>query len=338
MRASPKRILVTGGAGFIGSMFIKKMILDSLCQRVVNLDALTYAADLSNLQEVERDERYLFVKGDICDENLVESLCIQETIDTIVHFAAESHVDRSIQGPIAFGKTNVLGTMHLLEVVRRHPQIHFHHISTDEVYGSLGMEGSFSELSPHRPNSPYSASKAASDHFVRSYEKTYGLSVTITHCSNNYGPCQNKEKLIPHMISCMVEKKPLPIYGNGKNIRDWLYVEDHVDAIWAVLERAQKGSTYDIGGGHEAENIDIVHELIDVFCSLSLEDKASITSLITFVEDRLGHDFRYSIDASKIKRELGWSPKYSFKQGLEKTLKWYLQNTHHKNCEIAYVE
>lgn len=329
---TPKNILVTGGAGFIGSAFIRFLLKVPLFDgKCVNLDALTYAANLKALSEVEKDERYQFYHGNIIDEQLVENICQKEMIDTIVHFAAESHVDRSIAGPKAFIESNVLGTFHLMEVVRKHPSIHFHHVSTDEVYGCLGPEGKFREDTPYRPNSPYSASKASSDHIVRAYGTTYNLSTAISNCSNNYGPFQFPEKLIPLMILNCLNEKPLPIYGEGKNIRDWLYVDDHVKAIWMLLNFAKSGETYNIGGEAEWKNIDLVQEIIRIVCSLSGKDERKLTALITFVKDRLGHDYRYAIDCSKIKQEIGWQPEHTFKQGLEKTVQWVL--THQPNAE-----
>jgi dTDP-glucose 4,6-dehydratase len=322
-----KRFLVTGGAGFIGSSFIRYGLnFVAQCEKIVNLDLLTYAADLKNLSSVEEDPRYFFVKGDIRDEALIEKLCLEHKIYAIVHFAAESHVDRSISGPRAFFETNVGGTLSLLEVVRRHNHIHFHHISTDEVYGSLGDEGRFSEASQYRPNSPYAASKAASDHFVRAYVHTYGISATISHCTNNYGPCQNAEKFIPRMIACCFHKKPLPLYGTGINIRDWIFVDDHSEAVWKILEKSEKGQVYDIGGECEKRNIDLLNVLIHEFASLNKEDPKELKSLITFVSDRPGHDLRYAIDCQKIKREIGWQPLHDLSLGLRKTVAWYLEN------------
>ncbi|MBM3207730.1 MAG: dTDP-glucose 4,6-dehydratase [Chlamydiae bacterium] len=327
MNRKIKNILVTGGAGFIGSAFIRKVIKDNVFfGNVVNFDLLTYAADLRHLAEVENDSRYRFVHGDICNEVLIADVCRDFDIDTIVHFAAESHVDRSIASPIDFCRTNVEGTLHLLEVIRKKPHIHIHHVSTDEVYGSLGPEGSFSETSNIFPNSPYAASKAASDHFVRAYVNTYGISATISHCSNNYGPCQNEEKFIPKMIKSLDEGKMLPIYGQGLNIRDWLYVEDHVEAIIEILLNGRRGETYDIGGGYEAPNIDIVHKIIDLFSQISGRNRSDLLNLVSFVPDRLGHDFRYSIDSSKIQKELGWVASHSFEEALTKTIHWYLSS------------
>lgn len=318
------RLLVTGGAGFIGSSFIRYGL--KFAQKIVNLDALTYAADLRNLASVEKDPRYVFVHGDIRDEALVEKLCIEHEIDAIVHFAAESHVDRSIVGPRAFYETNVGGTIALLEVVRRLPRIHFHHISTDEVYGSLAQEGSFNENSPYRPNSPYSASKAASDHFVRAYSHTYGLSSTISHCSNNYGPCQNVEKFIPRMIYGLSRKEMLPVYGDGAHVRDWIFVDDHSEAVWSILEKGEKGQVYAIGGECERKNIDLLHLLIREFAALKQEDPKQLLSLIAYVSDRPGHDYRYAINPSKMKNTLGWRPQHDLSSGMRKTIAWYVEN------------
>jgi dTDP-glucose 4,6-dehydratase len=322
-----KRILVTGGAGFIGSAFIRYGLKhNSRCEKLVNLDLLTYAADLRNLACVETDSRYVFVQGDIRDEALVEKLCIENAIDLIVHFAAESHVDRSILGPRAFFETNVGGTLSLLEVVRRHRHIHFHHISTDEVYGTLTQKGTFSEDSPYRPNSPYSASKAAADHFVRAYGHTYDLFTTISHCTNNYGPGQNVEKFIPRMIAGCFHKKSLPIYGEGIHVRDWIFVDDHSEAVWSILEKGKRGDIYDIGGECERRNIDLVHSIIHEFAKMKEKDPKDFFPLITFIDDRPGHDFRYAIDSSKIKQELYWRPLHDLSFGMRKTIAWYLEN------------
>jgi dTDP-glucose 4,6-dehydratase len=322
-----KHLLVTGGAGFIGSAFIR-YVLGSVpaCEEVVNLDALTYAADLRNVDLIAGDSRYAFVQGDIRDETLVEQICKEHGIDAIVHFAAETHVDRSIAGPRAFYETNVGGTLALLEVVRRQRHIHFHHVSTDEVYGSLASEGMFNEHSPYRPNSPYAASKAASDHFVRAYGHTYDLSWTISHCSNNYGPCQNVEKFIPRMIYGLFRKQMLPVYGDGAHVRDWIFVDDHVEAVWSILEKGERGHTYAIGGRCERRNVDLLHTLICEFAMLKKEDPQDLLSLITFVADRPGHDYRYAIDPGKIQRMLGWSPRHDLASGVRKTIGWYLEN------------
>jgi len=320
----PKRLLVTGGAGFIGSSFIRYGLQQMTgCEFIVNLDLLTYAANLKNLSSIEHDPRYLFVQGDIRDEACVEALCTKHGIEAIVHFAAETHVDRSISGPSVFYETNVGGTIALLEVVRRHPQIHFHHISTDEVFGSLGPHGHFTEESAYRPNSPYSASKAAADHFVRSYAHTYGLSTTLSHCTNNYGPGQHVEKFIPLMITCCQNKKPFPVYGTGENIRDWIFVDDHSEAVWMILKNKQPHQTYGIGGGYERKNIDLLYAIIDQFALMNNQDPESYHRLIQFVPDRPGHDFRYAIDCSKMKTELGWTPAHDFAEGITKTIKWY---------------
>lgn len=322
-----KNLLVTGGAGFIGSAFIRHALAKPEYEgTIVNLDLLTYAGNLENLASVEKDRRYVFQQGDIRNQALVEHLCREHAIDAIVHFAAESHVDRSIVSPQAFIDTNVLGTFHLLEVARRIPGMHFHHVSTDEVYGCLGDEGFFTEETPYHPNSPYSASKASSDHLVRAYHKTYGLSACISNCSNNYGPYHFPEKLIPLMILNCLQGKPLPIYGAGKNVRDWLYVDDHAEAIWQLLQKGAKGETYNIGGEQEWKNIDIVHLIIEKVGLLSGLDKLKLQELITYVKDRPGHDFRYAIDCSKIKKEIGWQPSRSFADKITETVQWYIDN------------
>ncbi|MBI2811698.1 MAG: dTDP-glucose 4,6-dehydratase [Candidatus Melainabacteria bacterium] len=327
MRMPYKNFLVTGGAGFIGSAFIRFGLKHvPQCEKIINLDLLTYAADLGNLASVEGDERYVFVQGDIRDEALVEKLCVEHEIDAIVHFAAESHVDRSILGPRAFYETNVGGTLSLLEVVRRQRHIHFHHISTDEVYGTLAQDGLFNEESACRPNSPYSASKAAADHFVRAYAHTYGLSTTVSHCTNNYGPGQNVEKFIPRMIASCLHKQPLTLYGEGINVRDWIFVDDHSEAVWTILEKGEQGQIYDIGGECERRNIDLLHTIIQEYAALKNENLADLKALITFISDRPGHDLRYGIDCSKIKQELGWRPLHDLSSGLRKTIAWYLEN------------
>lgn len=324
-----KNILVTGGAGFIGSSFVRKLFVetshwDGTC---VVLDALTYAGNLENLSSVAGDPRFIFEKGDIRNQELVETLVEKYSIDTIIHFAAESHVDRSIIGPQAFLETNIMGTFHLLEVARRTPGIHFHHVSTDEVYGCLGDTGMFTEETPYDPSSPYSASKAASDHLVRAYHRTYGLSVTISNCSNNYGPFHFPEKLIPLMILNCFRKKPLPVYGEGKNVRDWLYVDDHAECLLALLRKGISGETYNIGGEQERTNIDLIHKIIEIVSDISGEPKENFESLITYVKDRPGHDWRYAIDCSKVKREIGWSPSPSLEKRLRETVEWYLENS-----------
>ncbi len=321
-----KSLLVTGGAGFIGSAFIRYGLAHfPFVERIVNLDLLTYAADLNALEQVAKDPRYVFVQGNICDQALIDQLCKEHHIDTIVHFAAESHVDRSISGPKAFLETNVLGTFQLLEVVRKNPHIHFHHISTDEVYGSLPSEGFFTEESCIKPNSPYSASKAASDCFVRAYTHTYHLSTTLSHCTNNYGPYQHREKFIPHMILCCQDKKPLPVYGNGLNVRDWIYVDDHVEALWLILQKGKSGEVYDVGGECELQNIVLLNMLIEQLSSYTKEDPKTYQALISYVHDRPGHDLRYAINCAKIKKELGWKPSHSITDGLRSTISWYLK-------------
>jgi dTDP-glucose 4,6-dehydratase len=327
------RLLVTGGAGFIGSSFIRYGLSHVPgVARIVNLDLLTYAADMRNLSAVENDPRYLFVQGDICDERLIEKLCAEEEIDAIVHFAAETHVDRSIDDPKIFCQTNIYGTQALLEVVRKNPHIHFHHVSTDEVYGSLLEEGYFTESSAYCPNSPYAASKAASDHFVRAYAHTYGLSTTLSHCTNNYGPCQHTEKFIPRMIFGLMHKTPLCIYGKGVNVRDWIFVDDHAEAVWTILEKGKKGETYDIGGACEKSNMQVVQALIAIFSEICQTDPEYLHALITFVPDRPGHDYRYAIDSAKLKREIHWRPTHDFTSGLKETLDWYLKNPERMVC------
>ena len=312
-------ILVTGGAGFIGSAFIRNT-LRKRSDHIINVDFLSYAGDSTNLSPIKDNERYLFIRHNICDRKKMEMICKEYEIHTIIHFAAETHVDRSIADPRPFFHSNVEGTFSLLEVVRKNPRIHFHHISTDEVYGSLDDRGFFSELSRYRPNSPYAATKAASDHLVRAYGKTYGLSVTLSHCSNNFGPFQYPEKFIPLMILRALKEKPLPVYGNGSNIRDWLFVDDHIDALWLILEKGRAGEVYDIGGGARICNLDLLHRLLEI---LEKKMKKSFQHLVRFVEDRPGHDYRYAIDPTKIQTELGWRPKHSLKEALHITIDWY---------------
>jgi dTDP-glucose 4,6-dehydratase len=323
----PRALLVTGGAGFIGSAFIRALFRRwDFVGDVVNLDLLTYAGNPENLRGAVDAARYHFVHGDIADARLVADVVARHGIDTIVHFAAQSHVDRSIAEPGAFVQTNVVGVYELLEVVRRLPGLHFHHVSTDEVFGSLGAAGAFSEETPYRPNSPYAASKAASDHLVRAYAHTYGVSVTLSNCSNNYGPFQFPEKLIPLMILKLLAGEPLPIYGDGQNVRDWLYVDDHVDAIWNVLRRGRAGETYAVGGDGERTNLEIVSLLIAFVAEATGTSLAALERLKTFVADRPGHDRRYAIDASKIRKELGWTPRYDLETGLRSTVLWYLEH------------
>jgi len=325
-----ENMLVTGGCGFIGSNFIRYLLHESDYEgRVINVDSLTYAGNPENLAKIEEQlgNRYVFVKADICDGKKMNGLFDEYHLDSVCHFAAESHVDRSIVGPGAFIQSNIVGTFNLLEASRNHQgQLElFHHISTDEVYGSLGPKGFFTETTPYRPNSPYSASKASSDHLVRAYHETYGLPVTLSNCSNNYGPYQFPEKLIPLMILNAMEDKLLPVYGDGRNVRDWLYVKDHCKAVWTIMKKGERGETYNVGGNHEMENIRIVETVCDLIDALPLMNgKPSRRTLITHVKDRLGHDRRYAIDAGKLQRELGWAPEESFPSGIEKTLKWYL--------------
>jgi dTDP-glucose 4,6-dehydratase len=330
-----KTILVTGGAGFIGSNFILQRLGQDSCS-IVNLDKLTYAGNLRNLEAVADDRRYEFVRGDIGDRGLVRSVLEGSKPAAIVHFAAESHVDRSIRGPDDFIRTNVAGTFALLEEVRGYwaglteqarSEFRFLHVSTDEVFGSLRPDDRpFSETTAYAPNSPYAASKAASDHLVRAYHHTYGLPVLTTNCSNNYGRFQFPEKLIPLMILNARERKPLPVYGDGQNVRDWLYVEDHCTAIATVLARGRVGETYNIGGWNEKRNLDIVGMICDIVDEIARDGGSSRRELITFVKDRPGHDRRYAMDASKIKRELGWEPQETFETGIRKTVRWYMDH------------
>jgi dTDP-glucose 4,6-dehydratase len=334
-----KNLLVTGGAGFIGCNFIRLLLekTPDFAGRIVNLDALTYAGNSASLRDIERrfgGVRYLFERGDICDRAFVETLFRKYDIDTVVHFAAESHVDRSILGPEAFIKTNVLGTFTLLEAARAawkttgmRQDVVFHHVSTDEVYGSLGETGYFTETTPYDPRSPYSASKASSDHLVMAYFHTYGLPITLSNCSNNYGPYQFPEKLIPLMILNIREGKPLPVYGDGKNIRDWVYVEDHNNAVWTIMRKGVSGEKYNIGGENERENITLLQSLIAVVSEKAKLDPEKVRGTISYVKDRPGHDRRYAIDCTRLKRELGWRPGVSFEEGLERTVDWYLTNT-----------
>ena len=329
---SPAAILVTGGAGFIGSNFINCFMPRNPGCRVVNLDILTYAGNLENLRAVDKNENYRFVRGDINDAPLVAALLAEEKIDAVVHFAAESHVDRSITGPEIFVKTNVLGTQILLEESRKHWQsgvvadFRYLQISTDEVYGSLGETGYFTEETPLAPNSPYSASKTGADLLVRAYFETYGMPTLNTRCSNNYGPYHFPEKLIPLLISNIINRKALPVYGDGLNVRDWLHVQDHAIAVETVLKGGLPGQVYNIGGNNEWKNIDIVHLVCDLMDESLGRTKGESRRLITFVKDRPGHDRRYAIDATKIKQDLGWEPDYTFESGIRETIDWYLAN------------
>ena len=330
-------VLVTGGAGFIGSNFVRYLLKAEPGVRIMDLDALTYAGSQENLRELPAAERHIFIQGNICDQDLLHKLLRQYHIDTIVHFAAESHVDRSILGPGQFVETNIVGTFKLLEAARNYwlnenalslDSVRFHHISTDEVFGSLAKgEPAWTEETPYAPNSPYAASKASSDHLVRSYGHTYGLPFSLTNCSNNYGPYQFPEKLIPLMILNALELKPLPVYGDGQQIRDWLHVQDHCEAIHLVLTKGTNGSTYNIGGNNQPANLAIVETICDILDELRPgENRTSYHELIHFVKDRPGHDRRYAMDAGKIERELGWRPRHSLTDGLRDTVEWYLSH------------
>ncbi|MFQ6604984.1 MAG: dTDP-glucose 4,6-dehydratase [Fidelibacterota bacterium] len=328
-------ILVTGGSGFIGSNFIRYIHEELPETTIINLDKLTYAGNQANLTELESSERYHFHRGDINNSTLVAELFSTYSPDTVVNFAAESHVDRSITGPGAFIQTNIMGTYTLLEQSlvyyrsldeEEQKGFRFHHVSTDEVYGSLGATGFFTEQTPYDPSSPYSSSKAASDHLVRAWHRTYGLPILVTNCSNNYGPYQFPEKLIPLMIINCLENKPLPVYGDGSNIRDWLYVADHCEAILHVLKMGTVGETYNIGGNNEIRNLEIVETICDILDEVKPGHLAHYRELINFVKDRPGHDFRYAIDATKIRNELGWTPKHTFRTGIRTTIAWYLEH------------
>ena len=333
-----KSILVTGGAGFIGSNFVPYFCKKYPEYHVINIDKLTYAGDLNNLKDCENDPNYTFVQGDICDEKLIEDLFIKYDIRGVSHFAAESHVDNSIKGPKVFMETNLMGTFNLIETARRYwmeapgkvkpgyEDARFHHISTDEVYGTLGETGYFKETTPYAPNSPYSSSKAGSDFIVRAYHHTYGMNVTTSNCSNNYGPKQNHEKLIPHIIEFALQLKNLPVYGKGINVRDWLYVLDHCKAVDLIFHKGVSGETYNIGGHNERNNITIVNTICEILDKeVPRQDGKSYKELITFVTDRAGHDLRYAIDPDKIVNELGWKPDETFDTGIVKTVDWYLK-------------
>lgn len=327
-----KNMLVTGGCGFIGANFIRYLLDESdYSGRIINVDKLTYAGNPDNLTDIQSkfSDRYIFEKKDICDQKGLKEVFGKYQIDVICHFAAESHVDRSIAEPGAFIQTNIIGTFNLLELARSNQNrlLLFHHISTDEVFGSLGKDGFFVEDTPYMPSSPYSASKAASDHLVRAYNKTYDLPITISNCSNNYGPYQFPEKMMPLMIFNALEGKPLPVYGDGQNVRDWLFVKDHCKAVWTIMKRGAKGETYNIGGNCEMKNVDLVKIICDLLDKVTdkIPNKPR-RKLITFVKDRPGHDRRYAIDFSKLKQGLGWVPEESFESGIKKTIQWYLSN------------
>lgn len=321
---------VTGGAGFIGSNFLNTFVPEYSEDVFVNIDSLTYSGNLENLKVIENCTNYHFENIDITDFGLLEKVFRKYQPDVIIHFAAESHVDRSITEPGRFVQTNIIGTFNLLELARiywkNRKDVLFHHVSTDEVYGSLDNEGFFTETTAYSPNSPYSASKAGSDHLVRAYYHTFGLQVTVTNCSNNYGPFQHQEKLIPLVIHSILNDKPIPVYGDGLNIRDWLYVIDHCKAIWTVIQNGKRGSAYNVGGNNELTNIELVYALCDIVSDITGKSNEACRNLIKFVKDRPGHDLRYAIDATKINVELGWKPSESFYTGIRKTVKWYLEN------------
>ncbi|WP_440067784.1 dTDP-glucose 4,6-dehydratase [Tenacibaculum discolor] len=326
-----RNILITGGAGFIGSHVVRLFVNNYPDYNIVNLDLLTYAGNLENLKDVEDKPNYTFVKADICDYDVVANVFSKYKIDGVIHLAAESHVDRSIKDPFSFARTNVMGTLSLLQAAKSYWEDNFenklfYHVSTDEVYGSLNEEGYFTETTAYDPHSPYSASKASSDHFVRAFFDTYGLPIVISNCSNNYGANQFPEKLIPLFINNIRNNKSLPVYGRGENVRDWLYVEDHAKAIDIIFHKGKLGDAYNIGGFNEWKNIDLIKVVVKTVDKLLGREEGTSEKLITYVKDRAGHDYRYAIDSSKLKNELGWEPSLQFEEGIEKTVKWYLEN------------
>ena len=327
-----KNILITGGAGFIGSHVVRLFINKYPEYHIINLDKLTYAGNLENLKDVEEKENYTFLKQDICDFDSMQQIFVDYQIDGVIHLAAESHVDRSIKDPFSFAQTNIMGTLSLLQAAKSYwgenfEDNLFYHVSTDEVYGSLGEKGFFTEKTAYDPHSPYSASKASSDHFVRAFHDTYGLPTVISNCSNNYGSYQFPEKLIPLFINNIVNNSPLPVYGKGENVRDWLFVDDHARAIDVIFHKGENGETYNIGGFNEWKNIDLIKVIIKTVDKLLGREDGVSDKLITYVKDRAGHDMRYAIDSTKLKEELGWEPSLQFEEGIEKTVKWYLENS-----------